>query len=83
MYQIILKKRAKKFIGDLPKNERERIVAEIEKLPDGEDIKPMQGHKNLFRLRVGSYRILYTVDNNQYIVLVIDAGNRGDIYKRY
>ncbi|MCD8109126.1 MAG: type II toxin-antitoxin system RelE/ParE family toxin [Clostridiales bacterium] len=83
MYQIILKKRAKKFIGDLPRNERERIVAEIEKLPDGEDIKPMQGHKNLFRLRVGSYRILYTVDNNQYIVLVIDAGNRGDIYKRY
>ncbi|MCC8028831.1 MAG: type II toxin-antitoxin system RelE/ParE family toxin [Lachnospiraceae bacterium] len=83
MYQIILKKRAKKFIGDLPKNERELIVAEIEKLPDGEDIKPMQGHKNLFRLRVGSYRILYTVDNNQYIVLVIDAGNRGDIYKRY
>ncbi|MCD7746681.1 MAG: type II toxin-antitoxin system RelE/ParE family toxin [Lachnospiraceae bacterium] len=83
MYRIILKKRAKKFIDSLPRNERQRIVAEIEKLPDGDDIKSLQGHKGLFRLRVGSYRIIYEVNHGELIVIVIDAGNRGEIYKRY
>ena len=34
-------------------------------------------------LRVGDYRIIYTVDNGQLIVRVVDAGNRGQIYNRY
>ena len=32
---------------------------------------------------VGAFRILYTVDNGKLVVCVIDAGNRGDVYKRY
>lgn len=83
MYRIIIKKPAKKFIDRLPQNERRRVVAAIEQLPNGEDIKKMKGHDDLLRLRVGPYRIIYTVDNGQLVVLVIDAGNRGDIYNRY
>lgn len=83
MYRIIIKKAAKKFIDRLPANEKRRIVAAIEQLPDGEDIKKLKGHDDLLRLRVGEYRIIYTVDHGQLIVYVIDAGNRGQIYKRY
>lgn len=83
MYRFIIKKPAKKFIDALPVNERRRIVDAIERLPDNGDIKRLQGHKDLFRLRVGSYRILYTVDNGELVVYVIDAGNRGQIYDRY
>lgn len=83
MYQIIIKKKAKKFIDALPANERRRVVAAIEQLPNGEDIKKLKGHDNLLRLRVGEYRIIYTVDNGELIVYVIDAGNRGQIYNRY
>jgi mRNA interferase RelE/StbE len=85
MYRIIIKKKAKKFIDKLPKNERKRIALEIEQLPNGEDIKRLKGENNkgLFRLRVGDYRIIYSVDNGELIVYVIDAGNRGEIYKRY
>lgn len=83
MYQIIIKKAAKKFIDRLPINEKRRIVSAIERLPDGEDIKKLKGHDELLRLRVGEYRIIYTVDHGQLIVYVIDAGNRGQIYKRY
>ena len=43
MYHIILKKPAKKFIDRLPADERKRVVDAIEKLPEGEDIKPMKG----------------------------------------
>lgn len=38
MYQIIIKKKAKKFIDKLPQHQRERITSAIEKLPNGEDI---------------------------------------------
>ena len=83
MYSHIIKKPAKKFIDRLPKSEQSRIVAAIEKLPDEGDIKPLHGHDNLYRLRVGPYRLIYSVDNGKLIVYVADADNRGDIYKRY
>ena len=83
MYQIIIKKKAKKFIDSLPVNERRRVVAAIELLPNGEDIKKLKGHDKLLRLRVGEYRIIYTVDNGELIVYVIDAGSRWQIYNRY
>lgn len=83
MYQIVIKKQAKKFIDRLPLNERRRVVAAIEQLPNGEDIKKLKGHSDLLRLRVGDYRIIYTVDHGELIVMVIDIGNRGQIYNRY
>lgn len=84
MYQFIIKKPAKKFMDGLPGNERQRLVAAIEKLPDTEDITPLKGHDGLFRLRVGPYRIIYTVDNGRLVVYyIIDAGSRGQIYNRY
>jgi len=83
MYQIIIRKKAKKFIDGLPTNERRRVVDAIEQLPNGEDIKRMKGYDDLFRLRVGPYRIIYTVDNGELVILVIDAGPRGQIYNNY
>ena len=83
MYQIIIKKPAKRFIDKLSMHEKQRIVLAIEKLPEGENIKSLKGYKGLFRLRVGNYRIIYSVDHGKLVVYVLDAGNRGDIYKRY
>lgn len=83
MYRIIIRKPAKKFIDRLPMNEKRRIVEAIERLPDGEDIKRLKGHADLLRLRVGEYRIIYTVDNGELVVCIIDAGSRGEIYRRY
>lgn len=83
MYRIIIKKPAKKFIDKLPVNDKRRIVTAIEGLPDLGDRKRLQGHDEYYRLRVGDYRIIYTVDNGELIVYVVAAGNRGDIYNRY
>ena len=83
MYRIIVKKPAKKFIDRLPKNEKQRIVDAIERLPEGEDIKPMKEHSGMLRLRVGEYRILCSVDHDVLTVYVLDAGNRGEIDRRY
>ena len=82
-FTIIVDKPAKKFIDKLPKPDRARIADALEKLPDNGDIKELKGHKGWFRLRVGAYRIIYTVDNGRLIIRIIDAGNRGQIYNRY
>ena len=78
MYKIVLKKKAKKFIDKLPLNEKKRIVAAIEKLPEGEDIKKLQGYDNVLRLRVGTYRIIYTVDMTSLLLLLLmqETGDR-------
>lgn len=83
MYSIVFEKAAKKFIDRLPMPDRRRVATAIAQLPDGTDIKKLKGYEGLMRLRVGDYRIIYRVDNGRLIVLVVDAGNRGDIYKRY
>lgn len=79
-YRIEIDKRAVRFISKQPKPQRERIFKAINKLPQG-DIKALQGYEGYFRLRVGDYRIIYTLDNNVLIIRVIEVGNRGDIYK--
>lgn len=41
----------------------------------------MQGYENLYRLRIGQYRLIYQVKQNELVVFILKAGNRGDIYK--
>ena len=84
-YTVLIEKPAEKFIMRLAQSEKERVLKAIHELPHKGDIKRLQGKKSLgmYRLRVGSYRIIYTVDNGRLVVCVVDAGNRGQIYKRY
>lgn len=84
-YKIVIEKLAEKFIVKLPKPEKERVLKAIYKLPNEGDIKRLKGKKSrgLYRLRVGDYRVIYTLDNGELVVCVIDAGNRGQIYNRY
>ncbi len=76
-----------KFLSKLDKKSVTRIRAAIQDLtliPPKGDIKVMQGYNDdRKRLRVGSWRIIYKygVDNEIDILLIIDIGNRGDIYK--
>ena len=80
-------KAALKFLNKLDKKSVQRIVAGIDgltKAPPVGDIKVMQGLKDgTMRLRVGSWRVLYRYGTEQEleVLLVLDIGNRGDIYK--
>ena len=82
-YKIIIERKALKFINKQPREQRVRILSAIHKLPDTGDRKALKGTEGAFRLRVGSYRIIYEVDHGRLIIRVVDAGNRGDIYKGY
>ncbi len=72
-------KQAVKAINAMESSEKKRIRAAIDKLPEG-DVKPLQGAKGHFRLRVGVHRIIFSYPAPG-IVLVEKIGPRGDVYK--
>ena len=79
--RIEIDKPALKFLAKQPKPQQERLLRAIYKLPNEGDIKRMAGTDGLYRLRVGDYRVLYTVEDTRLIVYVLQIGNRGDVYK--
>ena len=81
-YEILFDKPAQKFILKQQQEQRKRLLFAISKLPDIGDIKAMKGCPNLFRLRVGDYRVIYTVEPKQSLIRILNIGNRGDIYKQ-
>ncbi|MBV2356076.1 type II toxin-antitoxin system RelE/ParE family toxin [Streptomyces sp. J2-1] len=45
------------------------------------DIKKLTGPSGLFRLRVGSYRVAYRVEDGELVVLVVKIGDRRDVHR--
>jgi mRNA interferase RelE/StbE len=76
--EIRYSKHAVKFLKRQDKPTQERLLTAIGKLPYEGDIKRLQGADG-YRLRVGTYRVLFDV--NGLILDIIDIGNRGQIYK--
>lgn len=81
-YTVKISKKAQKFIRAQQPKQQKRILDAINKLPDEGDIVPLAGDTTAYRLRVGDYRVIFEVDNDVFLVIVVDAGNRGQIYKR-
>lgn len=82
-YTIIFEKAALKFLRKQDKNTQTRLLNVINKLPEGTDIKKLQGHSELYRLRVGNFRVIYTIKEELRIIDIENIDNRGDIYKNY
>lgn len=80
IYKIRIRPKALKFIEKQDKYQRLRIYKAIYNLPNG-DVKKMVGCKNEYRLRIGNYRIIYEQIQNEFIILITKAENRGQIYK--
>ena len=80
-YKITIQKKAQKFIKKQEKETQDRLLRSIYKLPDEGDRKKLQG-SDLYRLRVGPYRVLYLVDQGIQVVSVENIDNRGDVYKK-
>lgn len=83
-YEINIRKKAMKFIRKQDSKQQQRIITAIYKLPLEGDIKKMQGEDNLYRLRVGDYRVLFEMcprDNTLTLIDVTNTDNRGQVYK--
>jgi len=86
-YEIIPLKPFQKFFALRTPVERDVIDSKMELLKMNPfdtknlDIKKLKGYKVRYRLRVWDYRIIYEVHNDELIIIVMEGGNRGDIYK--
>lgn len=82
-FEIEFKASARKSLEKLEKKDQLRIYAALELL--GDNPRPPLAVKIkgslYFRVRVGDYRILYSIDSGHLIILVIDIGHRREIYR--
>jgi mRNA interferase RelE/StbE len=85
--QIVFRRAAEKALERLPAARRRQIIGRIERLASAStsrslDIKPLERGSGLFRLRVGDYRVLFSVDEAADRVTIELLRGRGDVYKR-
>ena len=85
MYRIFFTKEADKVLRKMPRNWSGRIrekLMQIAEDPYGEhnNVTKLQGRDG-FRLRVGDWRVLYDVEDEQLVVLVLKIGSRGGVYR--
>jgi mRNA interferase RelE/StbE len=83
-FAIELSSAAVKALERLPKSVLIRIDKAINSLalnPRPQGYRKLVGTHNDYRLRVGDYRIIYSIEEDRLVVLVIDVGHRKDIYR--
>ena len=83
-YEVVLSPKAEKQLDELPTPLRRRITEAIEGLeskPRPHGVKKLTGAENLWRIRVGDFRIVYTIEDDRLIVLVVKIGHRREIYR--
>jgi mRNA interferase RelE/StbE len=84
IYKIILLKEALKSFSKLPLHIKIRIKANLKNLSEGKinlNIAYIKNSNGLYRIRCSKYRVVFSKDNDTYIIFVIDIGKREDIYK--
>ena len=50
--------------------------------PRPHGVRKLSGEEELYRIRVGDYRVIYAIEDDALIVLVVAVGDRRDIYRR-
>jgi mRNA interferase RelE/StbE len=83
-WTIEISRDAEKVMRRLPGNIARRIDARILALaenPRPEGCKKLEGHENLYRIRVGDWRISYALEKERLMILVIEVAPRGGAYQ--
>lgn len=84
MYEVVIPKSVTKQIRRLPVEVQERVLAKLATL--GENPRPhtcrkLVAGKELYRLRVGSYRVIYSVDDDEQVVVIYRVAHRREVYR--
>ena len=84
MYRVVTTKSFGKALARLPLNWQKKIVAKIKEVAvdpyaPNNNLTKLQGRDG-YRLRVGDWRVIYELQDDHLVMLVLDVGPRGDIY---
>ncbi|HZG40987.1 MAG TPA: type II toxin-antitoxin system RelE/ParE family toxin [Nodosilinea sp.] len=83
-YRIEFTKPAAKQFKALQLQEQQRLKPKIDALsnePRPSGVVKLSGEENLYRIRVGNYRIIYSLEDDQLLILVVKVGPRQDVYR--
>lgn len=82
-YSLKIKQSALKELRKLDKPDRNRLIEAIDKLSENPHVgKLLKGEfSGLRRLRVGSYRVVYEINEEEVLVLVLRVAHRKEIYR--
>ena len=82
-YKVFFKKSVEKDFKDIPKNILNKILEKIKNLQD--DPRPIGSEKltgqERYRIRQGTYRIVYSIQDQELTVWVVKIGHRREIYR--
>ena len=85
-WKIIIHRKAEKTLkrlrGEMLERLRQSIGALAEE-PRPNGYRKMTGYENLYRIRVGDWRIIYAIEDDQLIVLILEIAPRSGIYRNY
>ena len=83
-YTVTLRDSARRQLHALPREMQQRILAKIEALdahPRPPGAIKLAGQENLYRIRVGNYRVIYEIHDLKLVVLVVVVAHRRDSYR--
>ena len=84
-YSIEWKRAAAQELKKLPREVVERVLKAVEQLatePYPSGVRKLVGAEHTYRIRVGDYRIIYSVMASALIIEIIRVGQRRDVYNR-
>jgi mRNA interferase RelE/StbE len=86
MYNIEYAERVEGSMAKFPKHDKKAIFDKIDSLttdPRPPGVEPLHGElKGLYRVRIGNYRVIYAINDNKLLILIIKIAKRGDVYKK-
>jgi len=83
-YAIEFARSARRELEKLPRRLIDRILPKIESLsvnPRPNGCRKIEGAENLWRIRVGDYRVIYGIDDVRRVVDIVVVRHRTDAYK--
>jgi mRNA interferase RelE/StbE len=83
-YRIAVKRSAAKVLKKIPKTDRKRIIDKIDSLSENlpnPDTTKMKGNNPFHKVRTGAYRIIYEIQEEVLVILIVKVGHRKDIYR--
>lgn len=83
-YQVILARAAEKTFARLDVKMKRRVLQALARLsenPRHPGAVKLAGEENAWRVRTGSYRILYEIKDQELVVLVVEIGHRREVYR--
>jgi mRNA interferase RelE/StbE len=83
-WQIVFTRQPERIIRRLPRDLLRRIdqkLFDLEADPRPQGCKKLAGASDLYRVRVGDWRITYRIEDDQLIVLVLEIAPRGGAYR--